>query len=61
MTRADHNADPAYLKGYARLMHAMAAKYRGTAGAIVWQRAAHAARKRASDLSGMQGRQGELF
>lgn len=59
MTRADHNADPAYLKGYARLMHAMARKYRGTKGATVWERAATNARIRASEMATMG--QGELF
>jgi hypothetical protein len=58
VTRPDHNNDPAYLKGYARLMLAMARKYRGTAGAIVWIKAARDARRRASEMAGMG--QGEL-
>lgn len=57
MSRPDHNNDPAYLKGYAILMHQMARKYRGTVGALVWARAASNARRRAADLSvPVQGR-----
>lgn len=60
MTRADHNSDPSYLLGYARLMLAQARRARTKRVRATWQTAARNARCRAFALSGKPD-QGELW
>lgn len=59
MTRADHNSDPAYLLGYARLMLAQARRPGLPRVRATWLAAARNARLRAAAVSAKV--QGELW